>query len=142
MNPNRRPSNLRSGLLGAAAAVVLLVTLGAYRPIGSPTTRVLLIQSDPPASSIVQVLEGQAYTVPAGKRLSVKALGQAGGLGVGGTSIDLQFNGADVLLAQTNPNPVQLEMPLVAASGDIVTVKDEFDDPLTIAVAQGYLTDF
>lgn len=128
----------RAMLFGGGLATAALLAFGAAQQTNPGTVRIV---QDPHPDFVVRIMEGQSYTVPAGAMLSVKSLGQTAPAGAGGgDDIVLRINGADVLVGHTDPNPVQLEMPIVAGPGDIVTVDELFHDPAVVAVALGYIT--
>jgi hypothetical protein len=138
MSSNSISTRDRSGLLGAAVVVTLLVTLSAFRPSG-PAARVQLVLSDPPASSIVRIAEGQPYTVPVGLRLSIKSFGFIGG---GLSTVRVQIKGTAVAdVGDVKMLPV-LQVPIVAQGGDVVSLVEAYgDDPVTTVLAFGYLSD-
>ena len=137
MKSFRLRSQTQAMLFGGALVATALLAVGAVHQVDKTAERVLL---DPHPLLVVRILQGAPYTVPAQQMLTIKALGQAGGIGAGGDQILLRINGADVLVGQTDPNPVQLTMGVVAGPGDVVTVETVFNNPPTLAVALGYLT--
>jgi hypothetical protein len=125
-------------LFGGALATAMWLTLGAVQQTPPATLRVV---QDPHPDFVIRVMEGTPYTVPAGSMLSVKTLGVSNDASfAGGLSVMLRINGTNVFMGRADPNPTQLDTPVVAGPGDVVTVEDQFGDPGALTVALGYLT--
>lgn len=130
----------KSFALGLGIGLVLL-GLASFAAQAGFEKGALRIYLDPLPSSIVRVTEAKPLTVPAGRILVVKSIGDAGGSSL--STIRLLIDGEPVAAAQLGgPSPVTLGFPVTAWPGQVVSVEESFPDPGTLAFAAGYLAAF
>jgi hypothetical protein len=135
-----RPLVIHKGslLLGAALVAGIGLALGAAQVLPS-NPRFLRIQLDPHPSTVVRIVEGTPYTVPAGAMLSVRVLGMNDYSGTAGTaSLVLKLGAVQVMNVNTD-NTYDIGFPLVAPAGTVVSVEESYPSNAD-AFALGYLT--
>lgn len=139
MKIDRSISNVRSLLLGVGSGAAVVLLVGAIRPAPAPAD-VAHVLSDPPAGTIVRIVEGTTYTVPPGQLLSIKSFANVNGFSASfAPDVKLTIGGVGVLVAHLAESEA-LPIPFVAASGEVVSVEDFFADPATNVQAFGYVT--
>jgi hypothetical protein len=117
---------------------LVLVGLVSFVAQAGAEKGALRVYLDPLPSSIVRVTEEQPLTVPAGRILVVKSLGDATGSSL--STIRLLVDGVPTAAVQLGgPSPATLGFPVTARAGQVVSVEESFPDPNTLAFAAGYL---
>ena len=115
---SQRPLVIHKGSLFLGAALVggIALALGAaqFRPIDLRSERV---QLDPHPATVVRIVEGAPYTVPAGAMLSMRVLGTNDySASAGNVSIVLKIDGVPVMNVNTEKT-YDIGFPLVAPAG-------------------------
>jgi len=125
-------------VLGLALALALSALTSFGQGNRGAVDKSMRISLDPEPESIVQIVEGDPYTIPGGRILMIKSVGDANGIGIGGATVSV--NGVPVVSARTDDGSATLGFPVTARPGDVVTVNDTFGpDPNTMMVVGGYL---
>ena len=88
-------------LVGAAIVGLSLVTTGAFTPQGSSSARdvnTIAIDGQHKPKDVVFISDANAYTVPAGKSLTLLSLFGTGGGAITGYDVQLNVNGSPWLM--------------------------------------------
>ena len=124
--------------LGLAIAFAGLTSFDGDDERGKP----LIVSLDPVPSTIVQIIEGQTFRVPARKIFVLKAVAQTDSLPAGPSSpslVRVLFNNLPVLTVTLTDNPTSLSFPITAGSSTEIRVIEVNPDPVNMVFASGYL---